>query len=79
MTLKQQRGPWKIEFEFDGSALHVRPRDDARWHYLDAGCHCIPTVDTVTLADEDGDRVATTVYIHVALDGRTVAAPRPDC
>lgn len=77
--LKIQRGPWKVDYEFDLAALHVRPRDDTRWHILSEDCHCIPDVDSCTLYDDDGDRVITPVYLHLALDGRTVRAPRPGC
>ncbi len=76
-ALKTQRGPWKIDLDFAGEALHVRPRADRVWHLLDAGCHCIPTSDVCELRDSDGDPVHLPVYFHAALDARDVAPPRP--
>lgn len=77
--LKVQRGPWKIDLDYLGEALHVRPRNDMVWHPLDPGCHCIPTSDVAELRDCDGDPVHLPVYFHVALDAREVPPPRPGC
>jgi hypothetical protein len=77
--LKIQRGPWKVDLAFDGTALHVRPRADARWHPLAEDCHCIPTQNTAEVHDSDGDPVTLPVYFHTALDGREEPAPRPGC
>lgn len=73
--LKEQRGPWKIDLDFPGEVLHVRPRDDAVWHALAEDCHCLPSGDVCELRDEDGDPVHLQVFFHVALDGRAVPPP----
>ncbi len=73
--LKVQRGPWKVDLDFDGEALHVRPRDDRVWHPLDAGCHCLPPGEVAELRDSDGDPVHLPVFLHVALDAREVRPP----
>lgn len=73
--LKVQRGPWKIDTSFDMSELHVRPRADVVWHPLSVDCPCRPTQDTADVRDEDGDRMSVPVYLHAALDGRTVPPP----
>lgn len=78
-TLKTQRGPWKIDLDYAGTALHVRPRNDLAWHPLDDGCHCLPTTDTAEIRDSDGDPVHLPVFFHAALDARDVPAPRPGC
>jgi hypothetical protein len=75
--LKTQYAPWKIDLDFDGAAMHVRPRNDHVWHPLSDACHCIPTTDVAELTDCEGRPLHLPVYFHVALDGRTVPAPRP--
>jgi hypothetical protein len=77
MYLKEQRGPWKIDLDFAGEALHVRPRNDRAWHVLAEECPCRPSSDVAELKDSDGDPVHLPVYFHAALDGRTVPPPRP--
>ncbi len=78
--LKKQRGPWKIDAEFTGEALHVRPRGDVAWHPLDSSCHCLPAADTCQLHDADGNPVHLPIYFHAALDGRDVPPPpTPGC
>lgn len=74
-TLKVQRGPWKLDLDYRGEALHVRPRNDARWHPIAEDCHCIPTTDVVEMRDCEGLPVHMPVYFHTALDGREVAPP----
>lgn len=75
MTLKIQRGPWKIDLDHDEQAVHVRPRGDVVWHPLDSRCHCIPTSDVAELRDCQGRPLHLPVYFHVALDGREVRPP----
>ncbi len=73
--LKEQRGPWKVDLDYAGEALHVRPRNDVQWHHLGPACHCIPTSDVTEVRDCDGAPVHLPVYFHVALDGREVRPP----
>lgn len=76
-TLKQQRGPWKIDLTFDADELHVRPRDDLAWHPLERDCPCRPREDTAQLLGPDG-RVDLPVFFHAALDGRAIPPPTID-
>lgn len=65
-TLKVQRGPWKTEASYAGDAVHIRPRDDLRWHPLDETCWCGPArAEAETLDGED-----VPVWQHIAADGR---------
>lgn len=75
--LKIQRGHWKIDLDFTGDTLHVRPRADVVWHPLSELCPCRPSEDVAEMRDEDGDPLHLPVFFHAALDGREVPPPRP--
>jgi hypothetical protein len=51
---------------FDGSELHVRPRDDVMFHPLARDCFCGP--DTAPVERFDG--IELVAVIHHSLDGR---------
>lgn len=58
---------WKCEYSPDGSAVHIRPRNDLTWHSLDDDCPCGPTSTHLPL---DADACCQWLVIHHALDGR---------
>lgn len=64
--LNNQRGRWKIEPDFEGDNIHIRPRADLWWHDLDTGCWCEPTEE----AAQTSDGCIVLVYVHRAADGR---------
>lgn len=61
-----KRGGWKLCVSFDGTELHLRPRDDLMYHPLDSACFCGPQTQPV----ERIDGVELTAVIHHSLDGR---------
>lgn len=65
VALNCQRGPWKVDLDFAGTTIHIRPRADLWWHPLDPGCWCTPVEET---APPDGGIVIA--YLHNAADGR---------
>lgn len=65
-ALNNQLGRWKIDTDFAGDVIHIRPRADLWWHPLDTGCWCGP--DERAAETSDGGVVLT--YVHNAADGR---------
>lgn len=56
---------FKCDYSLDGTAVHIRPRNDHIWHELDDDCPCGPTSQAPGL-----DGPVRWIVIHHALDGR---------
>jgi len=60
------RPPWKVQRAItDPDEIHIRPRNDRRWHPPAADCWCGPKAEN--LGCGAGHRLVT----HQAADGRT--------
>jgi hypothetical protein len=61
---------FKCDYSPDGTAVHIRPRNDLIWHTADDDCPCGPDSTNIDLSDDGPYAYARWIVVHHALDGR---------
>lgn len=62
---------WKIDHSFDDTEVHIRPRNDLRFHLMDVDCFCSPEIMPRMPGDERD------LVVHRPQDGREPAKVKP--